>query len=175
MSCIIRDLVELSGIADLFPDCPKAFTEISIDESVIIPDQKPDVEQILKVIADVIIINKRIVKTPIGKGVSGIISTGVKLVLEGILRQKIIYAADEPTQSVHVAEFEKPFSAFIILPKAQIPITPSLCDQVCVEAYIEDIYAKQIDKRTIFKNITIFLNATSTLFCQNNIDKFNEL
>lgn len=165
MACIVRDLVELSGIADNFPICPKAFTELSIEENVIIPEQKPDVEQVLKVIADIKIINKRIVETAVGKGVSGIVSTGVKLVLEGILRQKIIYVADEPTQSVHAAEFEKPFSAFIILPKTQIPIPPGLCDQVCVEAYIEDIYVKQLNKRTIFKNVTFLLNATSQIFC----------
>jgi len=167
MASIIRDLVELSGIADNFPIYPKAFSEISIEENVTIPDQKPEIEQVLKVIADIKIISKRIIETPVGKGVSGIVSTGVKLSLEGILRQKILYVADEPAQSVHAVEFEKLFSAFIILPKTQTPIPSSLCDQICVETFIEDIYIKQIDKRTIFKNITFFLNATSQNVCQS--------
>lgn len=164
MANIVRDLIEISGIADTFPSCPRAFTEMSVMENLKIPDQKPEAEQILKVIAEVNVISKRIVETPIGKSSSGLISTGVKLVVELNIREKVIYIANEPSQPVHAFENEKVVSSYIVLPKMSIPLTPGLSDMIAVEAFIEDIFIKLTDKRDIFKNITIFLNASSSLF-----------
>lgn len=166
MANVVRDLVEISGIADTFPTCPKAFTEMSIMENITIPVPKPDIEQILRVIAEIKVISKRVVETPIGKSSSGIVSTGVKLIIELGLKEKIVYVADEPSQPVHAAEFEKIFSSYIILPKLTVPITPSLPDLITAEAFIEDIFIKLIDKRNIFKNVTAFFNASSNLFIQ---------
>lgn len=166
MANVVRDLVEISGIADTFPVCPKAFTEVSIMENITIPVPKPDIEQILRVIAEINVISKRVVETPIGKSSSGIVSTGVKLIIELELKEKIVYVADEPSQPVHAAEFGKVFSSYIILPKLAVPITPSLPDLITAEAFIEDIFIKIIDKRNIFKNVTAFFNASSNLFLQ---------
>lgn len=164
MASIVRNLVEISGLADVFPLCPKAFTETSVMENNEIPQQKPDIEQLLKVISEINVVSKRVVETPVGKSSSGSISTGVKLILELILREKVVYVADEPSQTVHAAEFEKVFSSYIVLPKLSAPITPSLPELINVEAYIEDVFVKLVDKRNMFKNTTLFINATSTLF-----------
>lgn len=164
MSNIVRDLIEISGIADTFPLCPKAFTEMSVMENNTMPVEKPDIEQILRVVAEIKVISKRVVETPVGKSSSGLIATGAKLIVELLLREKIVYVADEASQPVHAAEFEKIFSSYIILPKITQPITPSLPELITTESFIEDIFIKQIDKRNIFKNITVFLNASSTLF-----------
>lgn len=166
MAKVVRGLVEISGIAEVFPNCPKAFTEMSIMENLTIPVHKPDIEQILQVIAEIKVLSKRVIETPVGKSSSGIVSTGVKLVIELCLKEKIVYVADEPSQPVHAAEFEKVFSSFIILPKLTVPITPSLPNLITAEAFIEDIFIKLIDKRSIFKNVTAFFNASSNLFVQ---------
>jgi len=164
MGYIIKNLVEYSGIADEFPKCPKAFTEISVEDNLNIPEEKPDVEQIIKIIAEVKILQKQIVKTPIGKGASGIISTGYKLIIEAAIKQKVLYVADRPSQPVHSAEFEKLFSTFVILPPIHLYDCKDILDSFFVEPFIEDIYAKLLNKRTIFENSTIFINVSSPLF-----------
>lgn len=42
-------------------------------------------------------------------------------------------------------------------------LIPDLCEEFCVEAYIEDIFATALDPRTIFKNVTLFFLAKPSL------------
>lgn len=128
------------------------FKQISVDENLTIPEVKPDVEDILDVIADVEITYTNVIKTPIVTSYEGQQLTGWKLIVEGKLKQKISYIADEPTQSVHAAEFDVPFSTFLVLPKDY-----KECQQVKVVGIIEDVFVKLVDKRTIFKNVTLML------------------
>ena len=164
MASIVRDLVEIVGIADAFPTAPTAFTQISVMETLIIPAAKPDVEQILKILIEAKITSTRIVATPIGTAVGGLKLTGTKLIVEGILRQKMTYVANVPDQAVHAAEFNLPFSTFMVLPTLTIPVTPGLVNQIQVEPFIEDVYVNWENPRTILTNVTLFLNATSRLF-----------
>ncbi len=117
--------------------------------------------------------------------------TGRKLVVEGKLIQKIVYTANVREQSVHSAHYEIPFSAFIV-PYAKIEGTPQdyivvdptdptatltitayrnedfeidLCEDFCVDAYIEDIFITPLDCRTMFKNVTLFLRAKPVPQC----------
>lgn len=46
--------------------------------------------------------------------VEGTCLSGRKLIIEGVLKQKVIYTAEVAEQSVHSAHYEIPFSAFII-------------------------------------------------------------
>lgn len=133
---------------------PTSFKQLSIDENVTIPPQKPNAEDILNTLVDVVILETRVIKTLIGTSEEGQILTGYKLIIEGMLHQKVEYIADEPTQTVHAAEFKVPFSSFIILPEDFIEDST-----INVNAYIEDIYVKLLDKRNIFKNITLRLEA----------------
>lgn len=160
MASVLRNLVEIVGIADQFPTAPTNFTQIAVAETLKLPDAKPDIEQITKVTIDTVITSTNVVATPIGTAVGGTILTGAKLIIEGKLRQKVEYVANEPTQSVHAAEFEMPFSTFVVIPLPVLPITPQLALKYPVEAFIEDVYINQIDARTIFKNVTVFLNVT---------------
>lgn len=123
--------------------------------------------------------------------------TGRKLIIEGVLNQKIVYTANVTTQSVHSADYSVPFSAFIIpyanfeestytenaqvfLPDGitkttvngfpvacgtDIALTPVLCEEFSIQAYIEDIFAYALDSRTVFKNITLFLLAKVSRTC----------
>lgn len=156
MASIVKNLIEYAGLADSLPclQTPASFKEFSVTETVCLPHAKPDIEQIVKVIAEVIIKNTHVIKTPVARSAEGQVLTGFKLIVEGIVRQKIEYVADCPEQAVHAAHFEIPFSTFIVLPGNFIIGTP-----VIVTAFIEDIFAQQVSKRCIFKNITILLVA----------------
>lgn len=159
MANFVNDLIEYAGIADVLPTAPHAFKQFSVQEQMCLPCAKPDIEQLTKVIADVCIISTRVIKTPGGPtnmviSMEGQNLTGWKLIVEGEVRQKVEYVADEPTQSVHAAHFNMPFSTFIVLPATYQPGTP-----LVVTGYIEDIYAKQLNKRCIFKNVTLLVTA----------------
>lgn len=152
------------------------WTQLFIPEILCIPPQKPDVEQILSVNAQLEIISQRVIKTPkasepnptdptkeiLFENAEGLFSTGRKLVIEGLLRQKIVYTANVKEQSVHAAHFDVPFSAFIILPDPSVIET--LGAKYKIEACIEDIYICRVTLRQIFKNITLFIKASDPKF-----------
>lgn len=151
---VVKDLIEYTGISEYLPTSPCSFKQFNLQECLKIPDVKYDIEQILKVICEVFIIDTRVIKTPIAKSLEGQILTGWKLIVEGELKQKIEYVAALPNQPVHAVHFNIPFSSFIILPECF-----EISDVINVTGYIEDIFVRQIDKRNIFKNITILLDA----------------
>lgn len=143
------------------------WTQIFIPEVLCIPDQKPDIEQLMSVTSVPEIFSQRVVKTPVSGTVDGSGNfipdsnqegtniTGRKLVVEGLLKQKVIYTAAVEQQSVHSAHFDVPFSAFIIL-----PYNTPLTQKYKIEACIEDIFVCRITARQVFKNITLFIKAT---------------
>ncbi|MBM7556623.1 DUF3794 domain-containing protein [Halanaerobacter jeridensis] len=134
------------------------FTQVAVPETLEIPEQKPDVEQVLKVMLEGKVTSVRLVATPEGESASGIKKTGKGLVVEGKLHQKVVYVAetDEGDQPVHSAEFNIPFSTFIPINTCLLPGSE---DQIDVEVCIEDVYVEMLDQRTIFKNVTILVNA----------------
>lgn len=154
MASKVYGMIEVSGLADPIPATAFNFKQLSVQETLKIPEVKPDIEQILSVAADIVIKNTYIITTPFGTSPEGQVLTGQKLVVEGVIVQKVEYVADEPTQSVHAAHFNVPFSSYIVLPVGFPSNTP-----VEVTGYIEDIFIEMLDKRTIFKNVTILLDA----------------
>ena len=80
---------------------------------------------------------------------------GLNSQIEGFLKQKVIYTAADDEQSLHSANFEIPFSTFIIIEKD----TP-LSQQFRITPYIEDIFVSRLSERSVFKNTTIFIKAS---------------
>lgn len=146
------------------------WVQFFIPEIVDIPCQKPDMEGIVGVNSCVEIISQRVIKTPEVQGytktdgtvVEGVDIpnaectnlTGRKLIIEGLLKQKVIYTALVEEQSLHSASFSIPFSVFIIIEK-DTPLTKTFK----LYPYIEDIYACMLSERSVFKNTTIFIKA----------------
>ena len=174
------------------------WTEISVPEVLLVPCQKPDIENIDKVQIKADILCSKVIETPRYLQINtattpnvytvdangfqiplpnaeGTYLTGRKLLIEGMLRQKIVYTADVPEQSVHSAHFDIPFSAYIILyPKFSnavgnvVQVDTAIVDveqEFCVNACIEDVYVEALDERTIFKNVTLFLRAEPLYVC----------
>ena len=157
MTSILKGLIEFEGTAMQLPQFAEplaAVKEFNVQEVLDIPFTKPDIELVLKVKSEISILSTKIIKTPIGKSLENQTLTGWKLIVEGELRQVIQYVSDERCQSIHGVHSNVPFSTFIVLP-------PDFQENKCVtvEGYIEDIYAEQIGKRQIFKNITLLLVA----------------
>lgn len=135
-----------------------------------IPVQKPDVEGIVTVNSCIEIISQRVVNTPVVTGYTnadGVFIpgedipnaectrlTGKKLIIEGVIHQKVIYTALVEDQSLHSADFTIPFSTFIIV-RADEPLSQDFM----IYPYMEDVFACQLSERSIFSNNTIFIKA----------------
>lgn len=169
-NCVKDQNYQVIGLCDVSKAGPfaagESWTQISIPEVVTIPCEKPDVESVDKVFINAKIVYKKIIVTPPVPADSATLPvpvenregtklTGRKLLVEGVLCQKIVYTADVCEQSVHAANFNVPFSTFIVLPPE---VDPDI-DEFCVEPCIEDVYAKVINGRKVFKNVTLFLRA----------------
>lgn len=167
MASVVRGFVEGIGIADSLPEDPKWFTQVTVPETIVIPEQKPDMEQLLSVMVDAKVISVRLVDTPNATSYEGQALSGCKLLIDLKLREKVKYVADEPTQSVHAAHFENVLKSVYVVVPCEIEIDDDKYvsikellkkNKIVVTPYIEDIYAVMRDKRTIFKNIAMLID-----------------
>ena len=182
MSSCDNGLIDISGICD-----PENTTEVIreypywkqmyLSESLEIPPQKPDVEQINSIVASVNILKKTVIVTPRSYNDSGTtpiplpnlegkLLTGRKLLIEGQICQQIEYTANITTQPVHSVEFFVPFSSYIVIPETveltvgtQTVSFDSLDVDFDVNACLEDIRACLLDERRILKQVTMLLYA----------------
>ena len=141
----------------------RRWTELVVPEVLCIPKIKPDIEQLISISSIVEIISQRVIETPFKTtsptlkppifNQEGTAITGNKLVIEGVLRQKIIYSAAQ-TQSVHAIHFDMPFSAFIVLDPQDC-----IARKFKVDVCIEDIFVTDITPRKIFKSVVLIIRA----------------
>lgn len=130
------------------------FKQFSIEEYLQIPCQKPDMESINSSFAKIEITKCSTVRTGAITSIEGQTLTNYKLVVQGLLNLIIEYTACKPEQNVHSAHFSIPFSTFIILP---IDFEPGI--NIEVNGVVEDVYAKNLDCRSLFSNTTVLLSA----------------
>jgi hypothetical protein len=137
------------------------FKEEIVDDILIIPCQKPNIERILDLVAWASIETYKLIDTEIGNSQEGQRLTGKKLVVEVILKEKVTYVADEPTQSGHAAHYEKLKSIFVILPeKVGENYTCDLvrANRISVTPYVEDLCYRQISGREIHRCLMLFVD-----------------
>lgn len=146
----------------LTEDTDRRWVQFFLPEVLCVPEQKPDIEQLLDATVVAQFISQRVVRTPSliidgnpAPNAEGLNTTGRKLIIEGVLRQKFIYTAAVPEQSVHAMHFDVPFSVFIILAQNE-PLTRKFKLDLC----IEDIFVTGCTNRQIFTNVTMFIKAT---------------
>jgi len=146
------------------------WTQVSIPENLVIPEQKLDIEEINSVKVSVNILRKKVIVTPTSTDTTGApseneegkILTGRKIIVEGELCQTVQYTADVPEQSVHSAHFIVPFSAFIVVP-IDIGGVDTLDINFEINSCVEDVFIIDYCKRNLFKNVTLFLQAVPTV------------
>ena len=123
---------KIEKVLTCFTDTDK-WTEFYLPEIVDIPIVKQDIEGIVELNSQIEIISQRVIKTPVVNGYAGSNGvyiqgenipnsectnlTGRKLIIEGLLKQKIIYTAAVDEQSIHSASLVIPVSTFIIIEK----------------------------------------------------------
>ena len=160
---MLKNFINIVGIADpsefpvLLPSNPN--TQQVVEENLIIPETKPDVEQINTVLIEAAITDARAIVTPVG----------LKIVVDGELNQKVLYTAAEPTQSVHSAHYLEPFCTFIevplVIPAGQntleyLQALGLTLDDVITgptKVLIEDVSVKLLDPRNFEKCTVLFI------------------
>lgn len=154
MASFVSNMIEYSGVDNelLQMDYTPFFKQAVIQREVILSEEKPDIGQILKVMAEIEIKETKIVKTTKGISEEGIVLTGKKLFVEGEIRQKIEYVSKAPLMTLHGEYITTPFVQFIVIPE-EIK-TGKLIDAA---GYIVDMNIKPIDDRSFFNSITILI------------------
>lgn len=127
MANVVRNMVNIMGLTDIIPETVDIYKEFSVNDSICLPSQKPDIERLISSAFDVKVVSLRVIDTPagiLGRGgirevavsAEGERLTGKKLVVELLFKQKIQYVALEPQQSVHGIHNEFLVSEFIVIP-----------------------------------------------------------
>lgn len=90
------------------------FKQFVVQENILVPEGKPNIENLLEVKAHPHIETCKVIQTPFGK----------KMIVIGEIRQKLLYVADISCQSVHFFHSTRPFCTFL-----EIPCHKSCCLQ----------------------------------------------
>ncbi|WP_273123215.1 DUF3794 domain-containing protein [Bacillus weihaiensis] len=147
-----NEMVSYVGIAskEEFPETPVAYKQFTIIENLYVPKPKPNIEEVNKISASVLIKDSKVIQSPYD----------IKLLVSGIVKQRIVYTADKPEQPVHHFHFDIPFCELVILNEKKI------CSQhVLAKPFIEDIHIFHTEKRKIKVCKVICICITDTDCC----------
>lgn len=156
------------GIAKTFPQNPLYFKEIMLEDELVIPKAKPDIEGIVSITSDIQIVSTRIVSTDQKRSLEGQNLSGCKLIIELKQIDILVYTANEPTQSLHSAHYESSMNSVFVIVPCQINGVDiqTLLDEcrLKVNTYIEDVCVKVKDLRTAKKCLVLFININPITF-----------
>ncbi|ADG83487.1 conserved hypothetical protein [Thermincola potens JR] len=132
---VLRNLINYVGIVSPkeYPTKPLHFKQFTLLKKIVVPDAKPDIESIIKVISSAKIINTRQIETPYNK----------KYIIEGKVSQRFIYTAATPKQSVHSFESSSYFCEII---EGNFEL-----ENITTKVVIEDINIIHHDLRSLFE------------------------
>lgn len=154
MGIIQRNLISYHGISTCNFSDLVYFKQLNIDYMFCIPNQKPDIEQIVKVWVDTDIIDTEVIKTTKGTSMEGQNLTGNKLLVCGDIHFKFEYITCDSTKTVHSAHTVVPFCGYVVLPE-----NINSNEIIKTSVVVEDIFSDIVDSRCIYNNITMMLVA----------------
>ncbi|MCY6483172.1 hypothetical protein OW763_02230 [Clostridium aestuarii] len=136
------------------------FSEFITCETIRLTNNLPDIEQILSIIVDPQIIHFKIINTMEGQSCEGQKLTGKKVVMELLIKQKILYVSNLPEQSLHIVENDFYQSAYLVIPcKIEGMDVEILHEHKRLDPSItiENISTRKLNNRCIFKSITLLV------------------
>lgn len=119
--------------------------QLALNEVLVLPSLKPDVERIVDVKAKPVIDTYKIINSVTGK----------KVIIKAHIEQELLYAAEAPCHPVHAAYFTWPFSTFIDLPCGCTSY--DFIEQSAPRIITEYIEAEKICSREIAKTVIVFI------------------
>ena len=135
----------------------KSWTQITISEQTMLPSNKADIKNIIKVYVNIKINSTKMLKTPSSDmpNIEGLKITGKVLLVKGEISQNIIYTPKGLITSISSIKFKNSFSTYIVIDEN----SDLESDIYCVYPCVEDISIRALDEKIISKNITLFLFA----------------
>lgn len=141
--------------------------QITLSEELLIPNQKPDVEQANQVFLQPEVTNVRVVEIKDCR----CDNLKLKVIVEGIIHEKIIYTAGKPCQPVHSAEFKNPFYAAVLLDldikfkehRCCPTVFTGLADLLNVSVCVEDVSISKKTSRKLIKHSTLLIIVTGDI------------
>lgn len=149
-------------LLNTYPEELQYFKEEHINQCICIPEDKPNIDEIVDVFIHPEIIDMRILKSKDGISNEGQKLTGYKLVVQVKLNEKITYISDDGIQSVCALHYEILKSIFIILPEEVEGKSISdmfKSSRIIVNPFIEHTDTRMLDCRNINTSILIILDA----------------
>lgn len=127
------------------------FKEININGDICLEDTEPNIYEVAGVETEYIIIDNYYISTIESVSYDNQILTGKKVVVNGVIRERIEYVADNELKTVYVLFREYPLSTFMIIPKGKSEVRMNF------NVEIESVYFNAINKRKIFRDINLVL------------------
>lgn len=140
--------------AQTLPLALSYFKQILLEQELVLPLDKPDIETIHHLTPSLSILDYYTVSTPIGTTLDGQKLSGQKLIVHGFLDLIVEYTSDQVHQPLYSHIFQIPFSSFIVLPKKEIPKALIALDTLC-----EHSSYHLINTKTFFISTPILLTA----------------
>lgn len=144
------------------PKTAKYFQDVTIIDTVIIPDYYPAIDSISSIVVYPKILYTKLINTPMSVSYEGQHLSGYKLIIELNLQEKIKYVAEDTEQSVHAINYTSTHkSIFIVVPK-EINGN-SISDLIrrkkfSAMPYVQDVFAIKKSPRSIYKAVSILVN-----------------
>ena len=136
------------------PLTPSTFKQVSLEHSLELPCDKPDLNAINTIGGEISLLKSYIIKTPKGISSDGQTLTGYKLIVHALFDMSMEYASDELDSCVCTAHYNLPFSTFIVLPEDTTPST-----KVHIDAKIQNISWRMLNNRCFFTCASILIMA----------------
>lgn len=148
-------------IQTILPKEAKYFKEELIDEVLTIPLNKPEVDKLLDILVSAEVMDIKTVDTLLGRSNEGQNLSGIKLVAEIKIKNKVIYSSCKPLHGVYACHYETYKSMFVILPEKignRYTCELVLLGRLNVVPYIEGQISRKLDCRNIHKSTMILLD-----------------
>lgn len=144
----MNNIVEYIGIAEKLPENIRAYKQFILKDSITLEDRKYGAKDIIKIVANPIITNRRVIKTAEGIALDGEKLTGVKYLIKGFIDLKIYY---QENSSIGLLGYKNQSVKFYIAIELEKEFMSS--SDLLSTIYIEDIYSEVIDEREVFTSI----------------------
>ncbi|MBF8984564.1 PD40 domain-containing protein [Lutibacter sp. B2] len=161
MEKLSNHLIKKIGINPCLKEKSKYFSLKSFEEVITLPEDMPDMKEIVSVMIEPEIISQKTIDSIKGLSSEGQYLSGKKIVLHVKLKQKILYAADIAKKTIHTIQNENFQSIYISIPLLMEGTDPKELlkfEYLKTEIYTQDIIMKKINNRSIFKNVILLID-----------------
>lgn len=127
------------------------FKQFNVEKEVKLYCNEPKIKEVLNVIVEPEILNSYEISTIKSTSYENQNLTGSKMVIRGILKEKIQYSVDDEVSSLYMITREELFNTFIVIPEGV------WSENIQFDVRVENVYFRLVDNKTIFKNVMLIV------------------